>query len=406
MRLVSFSFPYGTYVDRFYSLNPRLVDASFDAQLAALEADRFPGASDALASHLEPFGFEVSCYAPTVLPLQRAWAKEHAFSFDGPEWNLHVARHQVLRDAPDVLIVDPYAVPSSWVRELKEDCPSIRTVMTRYSSPKDDLSRYRDCDLVVSGDRSQVSDLRAMGVNAAHLHHGFDERVLETLPPRLPREEVFFAGQVHIAEGFHIYRAEVLARLVTSKVPLRLHVPVNETGLRGLVFPYLRRGLWKLYTVTGGSHLAGFREVLPLLNRVKDWSHVPARPLPRKLRKIVEPPLFGVSMYSKMRQSRVSLNIHGDVSKQDANNLRLWESAGVGTCSLTDAKPNLAEFFEVGDEIVTYESPEDCREKATWLLNHPQKAEEIAESGHKRVLRDHTLRHRAGELDALIRNSL
>lgn len=407
VRLVSFSFPYGTYVDQFYSLNPRLANASFDAQLAALEADRFPGASDALASHLEPFGFEVSCYAPTVLPLQRAWAIEQGLNFHRSDWNLHVARRQVLRDRPHVLIIDPYAVPTSWLREVREDCSSIRIVMTRYSSPKDDLSRYRSCDLVVSGDRYQVSALRSIDVNAVHLHHGFDDRVSRALQPRSPDEVVFFAGQIHIAEGFHLYRAEVIDRLVTSHVPLRLHVPSDRSGFRGVVLPYLRRTLWKLYRQRHPTSIQQFfLKSFPLLNRVKDWTHPPAKPLPRRIRKQLAPPLFGMSMYSQMRQSRVSLNTHGDVSQQEANNLRLWEATGVGSCLLTDAKANLSELFEVDAEVVTYESAEDCREKARWLLDHPQQSEEIARCGHRRVMRDHTLAHRAQEVSSLLAETM
>lgn len=57
---------------------------------------------------------------------------------------------------------------------------------------------------------------------------------------------------------------------------------------------------------------------------------------------------------------------------------------------LTQHHPNLAEFFELGKEIVCYHSPEDMVEKIRHFLNHPGEAEEIRQAGLRRALREHT----------------
>ena len=37
-------------------------------------------------------------------------------------------------------------------------------------------------------------------------------------------------------------------------------------------------------------------------------------------------------MYRVLRQSKIALNRHSDVAEDHANNMRLYEATGVGTC--------------------------------------------------------------------------
>ena len=102
----------------------------------------------------------------------------------------------------------------------------------------------------------------------------------------------------------------------------------------------------------------------------------------------------------------MTLNNHIDLSSGFANNMRLFEATGVGTCLLTDWKPNLHELFEPDLEVVTYRSAEEAVEKARYLLTHYRERQEIASAGQKRTLSTYTYDHRAQELDRLIRKSL
>ena len=86
--------------------------------------------------------------------------------------------------------------------------------------------------------------------------------------------------------------------------------------------------------------------------------------------------------------------------------MQLYEATGVGTCLLTDAKPDLHEAFELDVEVVTYASPEECVEKARWLADNPAARRALATAGQKRTLRDHTFAHRAAVIDDIVRDRL
>jgi spore maturation protein CgeB len=86
--------------------------------------------------------------------------------------------------------------------------------------------------------------------------------------------------------------------------------------------------------------------------------------------------------------------------------MRLFEATGVGTCLLTDRKSNLASLFEPDREVAVYGSPDECVERARWLLDHPRECREIALAGQRRTLRDHTFARRATVLDSILREEL
>ena len=103
-------------------------------------------------------------------------------------------------------------------------------------------------------------------------------------------------------------------------------------------------------------------------------------------------------MYRVLASSRLTLNHHLDVAQGYSNNLRLYESTGMGALLLTDEASNLIELFDVGREVVTYSSARDCADKAEYYLAHPDEASTIAAAGQARTLRDHTWRDRMERL--------
>jgi spore maturation protein CgeB len=111
-------------------------------------------------------------------------------------------------------------------------------------------------------------------------------------------------------------------------------------------------------------------------------------------------------MYQKLRDSRIVLNTHIDISVTNASNMRLFEGTGVGSCLLTDWKANIRDLFEPDSEVVTYRSAEECVEKVRYLLAHEDERRAIAAAGQRRALRDHTYERRAAQLDEIIRAAL
>ena len=107
-------------------------------------------------------------------------------------------------------------------------------------------------------------------------------------------------------------------------------------------------------------------------------------------------------MFEVLARSRITINTHGRVSGDAANNLRLFEGTGMGALLVTDARSNLGDLFEVGREVVTYRHPEECAEVVRHYLAHRHEAEFIAAAGQQRTLRDHTWRDRAERLVDLV----
>ena len=111
-------------------------------------------------------------------------------------------------------------------------------------------------------------------------------------------------------------------------------------------------------------------------------------------------------MYEVLARSKVTVNNHGIIARNAANNLRLYEATGMGALLVTDARPNLGDLFNVGEEVVTYRSPAECADAVRYFLDHPTEAQAIASAGQRRTLRDHTWRDRMAQLMKMIEQRL
>jgi spore maturation protein CgeB len=110
---------------------------------------------------------------------------------------------------------------------------------------------------------------------------------------------------------------------------------------------------------------------------------------------------FRKDMFRVLGQARICLNQHGNTGGDSAGNRRLWEATGMGTCLLTDWRPNLHEIFKIDEEVVVYRNVDECIDKIDYLLAHEDKRKAIAEAGMKRTHRDYSTRQFA---EALVRH--
>jgi len=72
---------------------------------------------------------------------------------------------------------------------------------------------------------------------------------------------------------------------------------------------------------------------------------------------------------------------------------RAFEGLGGGAMVLNDYYPELEDMFDVGKEIVTFEfgNLEEFSDKLTWYIRHDQERQRIAEAGHERSMKQHTM---------------
>jgi hypothetical protein len=112
-----------------------------------------------------------------------------------------------------------------------------------------------------------------------------------------------------------------------------------------------------------------------------------------------------VRMFSR---SRLSLGFatagSSHLSSRRLTHLRLreFEAPMSGALYLTEHQEELAEYFSIGHEMLTYTDRDDLLDKARFFLAHPEAAERIRRAGHQRALREHTWQHRFNELFDLL----
>lgn len=112
---------------------------------------------------------------------------------------------------------------------------------------------------------------------------------------------------------------------------------------------------------------------------------------------------WGREMYKIFGEAKIVVNRHINVAGNVANNMRMFDVTGMGTLLITDSKPNMGEFFEVGKEVVTYKNGDDLVKKVKYYLDRPNERVAIAKAGQKRTLGDHSYAVRMRELDAILR---
>ena len=101
-------------------------------------------------------------------------------------------------------------------------------------------------------------------------------------------------------------------------------------------------------------------------------------------------------------QSLINLDI-GRVYQQEIVTMRVFDVLASKRFILTPDTPAVSELFVPDREIATYKSLEELKEKIDYFLKYPERACEIAEAGHLRVLNDHQIVQR---IDTLTRWAL
>ena len=106
--------------------------------------------------------------------------------------------------------------------------------------------------------------------------------------------------------------------------------------------------------------------------------------------KIKKNSFFGLDMFDILSRSKIVLNFHLETVKNDAINMRIYETTGVGSCLLTEYNKNLFSYFN-DDEIVTYKDLNDASKKIQYLLDNEHIMKKISEAGRKKTISNFTI---------------
>jgi spore maturation protein CgeB len=366
------------------------------------------GWADFWSVALAKLGYEATDVIANAEPMQKAWARENGGG-DNSDWVHGITAAQVESFAPDILFVNDYTTfTADYLRHLRSRCSSIRLVLGWCGAPYRDSSVFKECDIVLTNVPELFEDFIAGGHRCHLINHAFDARILERLGS-LPADIDFsFIGTIWKDKNFHHNREQLLLDLVAQS-NLQIFTDVFKPSLRSRLEVAAKGSLYdsgQLLLALGLSQDAVSK--LPVLGRTLRWEARPGvhQSIDPRLATIAQPPVFGMEMFRKLQRCKISLNTHIDLSASHASNMRLYEATGVGSCLLTDWKPNLPQLFDPELEIVTYRNVSECLEKVRYLLDHERERVGIATAGQQRTLREHTFDNRAQQLDDLIRGAL
>jgi hypothetical protein len=356
MRIVIVDPYYDAFLAEAYARRPGLAELPFAEQRAAL-LEPFFGTADFYSHGLRAHGHEAQDLIPNAEPLQRRWAAENGIRLPRGR-----ARALAKALAAQVDAIDPDVVYSHNIariprRQLARWHRARRLVAGQIAVAPPARRLTRGYDLIVTSFPHYPERFRSLGVDSEYMPLAFEPRVLDRLGPVEQRYGAVFVGGVDP----------------------RVH-PDGTRLLERVAEPH-ELDVWGY----GGDALA------------------PGSPLRRRWRG----ELWGLDMYRVFAGARVVVNRHIEAAKGHANNMRLFEATGVGSAVVTEEASNLAELFEPGTEVATYDGgAADLERVVKDLLGDEPRRAAIAKAGQERTLRDHTYAVRMGQLARLLESRL
>ena len=344
MRVMVVQSWYPSFLEAHYGAHPGLADRPYREQWVSLMASSF-SASDAYSTSLRALGHEADEIIVNCRQLQERWAAENGLSLrrrlrsgTRDDWQEAVAAAQVEHFRPDIVHVDLLtALLPTTVARFGELASLVVGQIATFLPPASHLDPY---GLILTSFPHFVPRLRGEGRACEYLPLAFDPRVLDRLPSASEEHGAVFVGG--LGRAWHGDGNDVLEVIARD-------VPIDFWGYGAESWP----------------------EDSPLRRRYHGEA-------------------WGLDMYRVFRAARIGLNRHIDAAAGHANNLRLYDTTGVGCMLLTDAGSNLAELFEPGREVVAYRDADDLRAKLRHYLADDEARREIASAGQRRTLAAHS----------------
>jgi spore maturation protein CgeB len=104
-----------------------------------------------------------------------------------------------------------------------------------------------------------------------------------------------------------------------------------------------------------------------------------------------------VNYYDELPQvyNATAINFNAtSLQMKAAVNQRVFDAPAAGGFVLTDFREQLAELFEVGEEVACFGEPGEIAGLVRYYLQHPEVRKTMTAKARRRVLAEHTYRHR------------
>lgn len=344
MRRILFA---NTYYDKFLNAQPLDPDGNYSANLQKRINSRF-GDSDFYTYWLRGLGWDAIDVITNDHQLQKQWAIENQINAEN---SLEIFIFQVLTFNPSIVYFQDISLVTNEMSGFLRS-NNIK-ICGQHASPLPPNFDFRSLDLFISSMPYLIDVASSNGINAIYIPLAFDERILN--------EVAQVDWTLRSAGGF----VGGFTSVHTNGVELILSAMKAIPSL-------------SLYGYGWDDSLVALLNGIPWKGEV-----------------------WGLDMFALLGRWKISLNRHIDMSGMHSNNMRLYESTGMGALLITDKKEK-NKLFSSGSEMVEYENIADLKEKLLYFYENPIKAREIAEKGQKNTLQNHTYRLRMAELSSYL----
>jgi len=363
---------YSDFLTGFYKKND--TEKEPYARHLQILLDEFFGTADFYSRNLRAIGYPAQDVIFNDMRLQYKWFKEYGrgrridlfrnldvlhkilnkAAFVPWDWQAPytILKAQIEHYQPDILYIqDIGAINDRFLAQIK---PQVKLIAGQIACPLPADRDLKVYDVIFTSFPHYVDILKKMGVSAQYLKIGFEPRIWESLGKETlsKKYDCIFIG------GF-------------SK-PHSQRVKSLEAAAERLALDVWGYGIERLASSSS-------------------------------LRKRYHGEAWGRDMYRVLGQSKISINIHIDAAADYANNMRLYESTGMGSLLVTDYKKNLNDLFKVGAEIIAYKTVDELCSAVEYYLDHEKERAAIAVVGQQRTLREHGYGARMKELAGLLK---
>ncbi len=389
MRLVKIASYYKAALEYYYSLFPDVKDLPYQEQLRHL-LNFGLGWSDFYSRSLRQLGWEAYEIIANSTHLQKKWAQENNFHGN----DTAIVLEQIRRLKPDIVwFQDSISFNADFFRTVKS-LPFVKIIIGNSCAPysRTNLQAFKVFDFITTCSPKFVKEFSQYDIKTLLLYQAFEPDILNRINNPKKEIDVIFIGSLLVGQGYHNQRINLLKKLVRQGINIRIHANIKGSRPQDILKKqvlYLARELvntFRLDVLVKNS--LWYRKSLTI------DSFPPVKFLGLRLSRSIRPPVFGLHMFQTLSNAKICLNHHVGVAGEYAANMRMFEATGVGTLLLTDNKRNIKDLFVPDREVVVYDTFDQAIEKLQYLLDHPDKAMEIARAGQKRTLQDHTYQKR------------
>lgn len=364
---------YEVYLEYFYDRNKNIEGLSFEEHRMLFFNDHYGWPSD-LSQYMNNMGIETEFIISNSEKLQKRWALENGLeAYSENNWEKEIAFEQIKKFKPDILWVSETHFFGDFINRAKSYCKKIITWISSETPSKLDFSGI---SMLLTSQPDILQEKHHLFEKIIVTYPGFNRHIIEELGNIEKKHDFVFIGQF---TSSHKYRTQVLAYLIQNGIDLKIFGSITRIQKSSKIKRFLGDVLKQRDLLKGIKTIREPTADVDYNNNIKYISSA------------CQGPVFGLDYYRVLAQSKVGLNIHSDISGDYVDNMRMFETTGVGTCLMTTESINNIEIFEPDKEILTFNSKEHLLDIVRNIDFNKTEIKQISKAGQRKTLSQYSI---------------